>query len=400
MASVIVVDNDLIGSIKEYSSVIDNINNSNEFSSSLNLPQSDSELNKQELFEKINNESNDEKFKKLTDKEFEPTFYLLIHILSELSTRDQVLNDFNSTIYKKLIKVTPSQPQSLKDRKSIKSTTILSIYSTIFNLLPTDSNTRIYILKEILKVIKASKIEFNLIEKNIGNNLIPWLKEANCNEEEIKELFWNFVQLDSNYSKKSLNLIKNFTHLYKITSDLELNNLITFALNSKTVDVSFLINNNVAECLKSNSSNDLAKIFNKYIHGEVISESDFKESINLPKQFIIKKSKILALAKDFSNESNERLSFDYKEIPNVESSFELEELLVDAIKSGVIEGKLNQVDEKFYLTRVNRFIVAGEDNEKNWNDIKSTLQQWKESLNNINEVVKAARENIVNNSSA
>ncbi|KAI5951839.1 hypothetical protein KGF54_004914 [Candida jiufengensis] len=405
MASVIVVDNDLKDSIKEYTQIIDGVNGNAEFTQQIEslLPkQEDQEItNKSELYNKINENSTVDTLKKLTDREFEPTIYLLIHILSQLSSIDQVLNSTSSSIYKLILSINPQQPLSLRDRKSIKSSSILSILSTIFNLIPKSSKTRIFLIQNILNILKTSEINFNSIEDNIALNLVSWLKESGASEEEIKETFWNFILLDSGYTLKSLELIKNFTNNFKL-SEIELFNLIKFALSSKVVDVSFLVNNNVASALK-NSNNELSKIFYRYVKGDIIQANEISES-SLDSNFIHQKSKILNLAKFFAEKSlspeHDDIVFKYNEISNVNAS-ELEELLVESIKAGVVEGKINQIDETFNLSRVNRFIIAGDDeaNEENWELIKNVLQQWSNSISNIDEIVQSTRENLVNNAS-
>ncbi|RLP63119.1 hypothetical protein L150_01831 [Candida albicans Ca529L] len=408
MSSVIVVDSELKDSIQEYSQIIDNIKKSNDFSTSIKslLPEKEGEelTNKSELYKQILNVSTSENLKQLTEKEFEPTFYLLIYILIQLSNQNEVLNNEKSPIFQTLLEINPQQPPSLRDRKSIKSTSILSILSTVFNLLPVSSTIRVFILKQILKVIKTSGIDFNLIQDNIGSNLINWLKESKTNEQEIKTIFWEFIKLDGTFSEKSLKLIKDFTHSNTLSTQ-ELHELIYIALSSKTVDASFLVNTNVAQALSNNNKSDdkLVSVFNKYVHGEIISIEEIPN--DLPAKFIHSKSKILSLAKFFADASTSSSSstnhdgiiFKYNEIPNVKSSLEFEQTLVEAIKVGVIEGKLNQVEETFYLSRVNRFILAGEDNTKNWENVKLVLKQWQNSLNDINNIVKTARENIVNN---
>ena len=133
------------------------------------MPEKGEELtNKSELYKQILNVSTSENLKQLTEKEFEPTFYLLIYILIQLSNQNEVLNNEKSPIFQTLLEINPQQPPSLRDRKSIKSTSILSILSTVFNLLPVSSTTRVFILKQILKVIKTSGIDFNLIQDKIG----------------------------------------------------------------------------------------------------------------------------------------------------------------------------------------------------------------------------------------
>lgn len=409
MASVIVVDTELEDSIREYGQIIDSINKSTDFSTAIKSLLPEASWNQQELSNdiKVNLSkeilkfSTSENLKKLTDKEFEPTFYLLIHILSKLSTQDEILNNVNSPIYTILFETNPQQPPSLRDRRSIKSTSFLSILSTIFNLLPKDSKTRVYVLENVLKVIKTSAIDFSLIQDNIGSNLNNWLKESKSNEDEFKALFWDFVELDGEYSQKSLNYIKSFTQSNTLSKE-ELIKLIKFSLSSKVVDISYLVNNNVAQALSANQSEPLAVVFKKYVHGEIIPVDQVPSELSSQAKSINSKSKILTLAKYFANSTtagsdHDALVFKYNEIPNVESSLEFEEILIEAIKAGVIEGKLNQLEETFYLTRVNRLIIAGEDNIKNWAQVKLALEQWQNSLTNINDIVKAARENIVNN---
>lgn len=407
MASVIVVDNDLKDSIKEYAQVVDGLNGSTELATKANslLPsqQDQAITNKKELYTTLQQASTVETLSKLTDKEFEPTIYLLIHILSELDSIDAVLNNESSPIYNLVLSLNPQQALSLRDRKSIRSTSVLSILSTIFNLIPKTSKTRIYVIKQILKVIKTSEIEFNAIEDNISANLVNWLQESNALEDEIKGIFWDFIALDKSHSLKSLNFIKTFTHDFAV-SESELAKLIKFALVSKVVDVSFLVNNNVASALK-NSNDKLSQLFTNYVKGEILSIEDVSSAdSSLPADFIHQKSRILNLARFFARKSlssdHDDIVFKYSEIENVSSSIELEELLVEAIKAGVLEGKINQIDENFFLTRVNRFILAGEEeaNVENWNLVKNSLQQWLDSITNIDDIVRTTRENLVNSS--
>ena len=407
MASVIVVDNDLKDSIKEYAQVVDGLNDSTELATKVNslLPsqQDQAITNKKELYTTLQQASTVETLSKLTDKEFEPTIYLLIHILSELDSIDAVLNNESSPIYNLVLSLNPQQALSLRDRKSIRSTSVLSILSTIFNLIPKTSKTRIYVIKQILKVIKTSEIEFNAIEDNISANLVNWLQESSALEDEIKGIFWDFIALDKLHTLKSLNFIKTFTHDFSV-SESELAKLIKFALVSKVVDVSFLVNNNVASALK-NSNDKLSQLFTNYVKGEILSIEDVSSAdSSLPADFIHQKSRILNLARFFARKSlssdHDDIVFKYSEIENVSSSIELEELLVEAIKAGVLEGKINQIDETFFLTRVNRFILAGEEeaNVENWNLVKNSLQQWLDSITNIDDIVRTTRENLVNSS--
>ncbi|KAI3403638.2 hypothetical protein KGF56_003565 [Candida oxycetoniae] len=406
-SSIIVVDNGLADSVKEYAQIIDGVRGNDEFSKSVEshlLKRSGDDQveigDKRELYEKIKQASTAEVLGKLTDKEFEPTIYLLIHVLAELTSVEAVLSDESFAIDRLVVSINPTHPLSLRDRKSIKSSSVVSILSTIFNLLPQASKVRGQVLKEILKVLETSGITFSSVQENLGSNIVSWLKSSNASESEIKAAFWDFIALDSLYSLKSLHFIKNFTHSYSLTEN-ELTKMIEFALKSKVVDVSFLVNNNVAKALDSFNDCKLSQLFLAYVKGELIQIENIPS--NLPQEFIHQKSKILSLAKYFADsitlkEDHDGILFTYEEVPNISSELEFQELIVEAITAGIVEGKLNQIDNTFSLSRVNRFVIAGDNSAiaQSWEIVKAVLQQWSQSISNIDEIVRQTRENIVN----
>lgn len=400
MASVIVVENDLKDSVREYCLIIDAVRQNTEFSASLKDVVSDEAFDKKEAAARILSASTKETLISLNNKDFEPAFYLLAHLIKELEglTIEQVFQK-DSKIIALLKECAPSQQPSVRDRKTIKPTTILSAFNTIFNLLPATSVSRIDIIQNILVVVSQAQVSYELVQSSIGDNLIYWLKTANASDAQIREIFWSFVGLDSKHSQKSLELIKAFACQYELSLN-ELHDLIKFALSSPVVDVSFLVNNNVASALKQNSADELVKVFIDYTQGRSITSVPS----SLPEK-VVYKSKILALARFFiENENKSQNAFKYNDIPSelVSSPAEFEKLLIDSIKAGVIEGKLNQVEETFSLIRVNRLILAGDDQKlaQDWEAVKSTLLNWRNSLDNINDIVASAKENIVNNNNA
>lgn len=403
MASVIVVENDLKDSVKEYGQVIDGVHQNTEFSASLApfVPEGPEAISKgSELAALLLSASTKETLGSLSDKEFEPAFNLLVYLLTKLENQTiEQLTAQDSKIISLLRSCTPIEQPSLRDRRSLKPTTILSIFNTLFNLLPPSSPNRILLINNILSVVAETNTSFTLIQTAIGNNLVSWLKDAGASEAEIKKTFWFFITLDTSYSFETLQLIKTFTAQFQLSLE-ELCTLITFALSSSVVDVSFLVNNNVALAMNQHASDELVQTFIQYTHSNLISSVPG----SLP-EGIKHKSKILCLAKYFvENGSNNNNTFKYSDISKdlAATPAEFEKLLVDSIKAGVIEGKLNQVDETFYSIRTNRFILAGDDEKlaQDWNTVKAALMQWKHSLENINEVVLNAKENIVNNSNA
>lgn len=399
MASVVVVENEIKNSVIEYGQIIDSVYQNTQFSDALKqyFDIRGAITNKAEVAAKIVEASSASTLTKLSDKEFEPAFYLLAYLLSELEGASfETLLQKDSAVLKLLVECTPAQHPSLRDRRSLKPTTIMSIVSTFFNFVPATSAARIHLLQLILSVVKDTQIDYTLIQSSIGDNLVALLREARASDDQIAAIFWDFVKLDTAYSEKSLQLIKAFTSDFAVSGP-QLDDLIVFALNSSVVDVSFLVNNNVAAALQASSS-VLAQTFVHYTQGELISVVPEP----LP-AFVAQKSKTLALAKFFGSHADKH-TFSYSDIPSVlvSSPAEFEKLLIDSIKAGVIEGKLNQVDESFFLVRVNRFVLAGDNQQlaQDWATVRGALEEWKQSLANINEIVNNAKENIVNNNSS
>lgn len=141
----------------------------------------------------------------------------------------------------------------------------------------------------------------------------------------------------------------------------------------------------------------MVQIFVDYTSGKLLTTVPS----GLPLEPIVQKSKILVLAK-FLIDNDDKLVFNYSDFPSTlsESPEQFEMLVVNSLKAGVVDGRLSQSDQKFYLTRVNRLILAGHDNSKNWDAVRRILNEWKNALENIDEIVNASRESIVNNNNA
>lgn len=393
MASVFVVDAELKDSVLEFGAIVDGVSENSNFSQSLaaHFASEGTEISdKAGLVKSLYSGASNEGLSKLSDKEYESAFNLVLYLLLQLDASNAVSN---GVLIQRLVDTNPVKQASLRDRRSIKSTTILSCFNTIFNVLPATSATRITILEKILHIATVSQgsVPFKLLSEGLGNNLIPWLTVAGASEEQIRALFYQFVSLDEQYSTETLDLIKKFTQVYTVT-EKEAEQIALLALKSDIMDVSSLFNNNLAAALKGSSS-ELCQLFLNYAKGQVINQ--VPSQLDAYAELIKSKSRVLSLAKYFADNEASKSKFTYSEIPDVADAIDFEILLINAIKAGVIEGKLNQVDQTFYLTKVSRFIIAKEDNTQDWEAVKKTLYNWKNALININEVVNEARENIV-----
>lgn len=382
--SVFIVDNELTSSIKELGEIFDQVQETEQFTTTLSkyIDETNEITQKDALIKEIYNISKTENLIKLNDKDFESTFNLIIYILVELQGDIEKLFQ-NDELLNNLIQSNPKETISLRDKKSIKSTSILSELTLIFNLLDESSETRIKIIKAILNFFKSNNLEFKIIEKSFTLNLNNWLSKINnIKQEDIKSIFWEFILLDNNHSLNSLKLIKEFTKDYEVTKD-ELLTLIKFSLNSKTIDLSFMINTNISQSLAANKSDSLVELFIKYLNGELIQSSEFP--------LIESKSKILSLCKFFDNSG--KFVFKFDEIPAAKN--ELEILIINSIKNNLIEGKLDQLNETFKLIRVNKSVLPYDNSsiENNLLNVKKNLTIWRDSLINVDKVVQNFREN-------
>lgn len=390
MASVIVVDTELRDSVKEYAGIIDAVNQQTSFTEAVAafFPTKGSNQisNPQGLVDALYKELTAEVFSKFQDKEYESSANLLVYLLIGISKDfKQVVGSPDAPIYKLLKQTVPTKQPSLRDRKALKPTTVISVLNTIFNLLPELSPTRLTVLEHIFDIIQLLNLDISLFEDNIGANLVQWLVNAQVPELDIIRVFWQFINLDIKYSLKLLRLVSEFSKKFTVGLP-ELHQIIKFAFASEVVDVLFLVTNNVSKAIAANKSDSLVALFDNYVNGKPVSGDVAPE--------VVAKSQIMQVAKFFLSNLG-KVKYAYADIP-VAKGDALEALLVQAIKAGVVEGKLDQVQQLFFLTRVNKFILAGNNHTQDWNEVKIALQQWKLALTQVNDVVKTTRENIVN----
>lgn len=394
MASVLVIDNGLKESVKEYGQIVDSVHQNGDFSAALEPFLGETGVTqKPELAAVIAQATSAATLAKLSDREFEPAYYLYVYLTSKLQgvTVEELVQD--GAVLELLLELNPQQQPAVRDRRLLRLTTILSALNTLFNFLPAALSARVRLLGLILDVVEKLDLNFGLVQLALGNHLAAWAREAGALDAATRELFWRFVHLDKKRSLATLQLAKAFTAEYLV--DLaELRGLVLFAFALPVVDVSFLVNNNVAAAMAQHELDELVAAFVKYTRGELLAA----EPSGLTG--VVAKSRIMAFARFLVDQQHPLISYASVPAALYTSTADLERLIVDAIKAGVVEGKMNQVQQTFYVVRVNRFVVAGNNAQlaKDWEAVRLTLLQWRAALENINEVVLDAKEKIVNSS--
>lgn len=114
----------------------------------------------------------------------------------------------------------------------------------------------------------------------------------------------------------------------------------------------------------------------------------FIEEEGLDNSKIHRKMRLLTLASLAASTSSREL--EYKRIAKALQvpSEDVEMWVIDVIRAGLVEGKLSQQKQMFLVHRTT-YRVFG---EKQWREVATRLDSWKESLRGVLEVVRRERQ--------
>jgi translation initiation factor 3 subunit M len=114
----------------------------------------------------------------------------------------------------------------------------------------------------------------------------------------------------------------------------------------------------------------------------------FLEEADLDNSKIHRKMRLLTLASLAASTSSREL--EYKRISKALQvpAEDVEMWVIDVIRAGLVEGKLSQQKQMFLVHRTT-YRVFG---EKQWREVATRLDTWKESLRGVLEVVRRERQ--------
>ena len=114
----------------------------------------------------------------------------------------------------------------------------------------------------------------------------------------------------------------------------------------------------------------------------------FIENEGLDNSKLHRKMRLLTLASVAA--SNNTREIEYKQIAKALQipSEDVEMWVIDVIRAGLVEGKLSQQKQVFLVHRTT-YRVFG---EKQWREVATRLDQWKESLRGIKEIISRERQ--------
>jgi len=278
--------------------------------------------------------------------------------------------------------------------------------TTIFNILPLASESRYHVFLAILKVIKStfSSHAFEALIPQLEVNVPNWLSAWQLDDEDARNLHVAIADVASatahndlayKYLLNALETISSASASEAESQALAKRTLIAALTNPSVIDFTALAASEAIQGLRRSESNlfDLLEIFSS---DDYSSYTDFLETnslsaLSIPEsaaEVLSTKIRLLTLATIAA--SSPTRSVPYSAIASALQvpSEDVEMWVIDAIRAGLIEGKLSQLKQEFLVQRAT-YRVFG---EKQWAEIQGRLMVWRRSLESVLTVVRNERE--------
>ena len=327
------------------------------------------------------------------EKELEPIFNLIMHVVMNYSSAPTSADERLKTLVSMLLQFI----QSSSSTSIALPLIILSIMTNLFNILPTSSPIRFLLFMSLLTIAKSTK-NIHLLAKEF-NNLPAWLEQWKVSDEDKSKIYSDISEIFLSPSLDDYE--KSYKYLYDAVSCMPVANDLTVKLvksafvSDYVYDFEDILSLPAVTGLKTD-----AKWSSLYTLLQLVSSGNFQEykkfssstvaSLELDASAVERKVKVIALTGVVSSRLSER-SIKYSEISDTMEVpiDEVESWVIDAIRAGLIEGRLNQMEQQFDIHRASPVGTFG---VEQWQQLGQTLTKWRSTLRDVLEVVKNARE--------
>jgi translation initiation factor 3 subunit M len=364
---------DYVEEISEYIDKLDGDENQTFAQQSIQKMESEDEAALAELFTSLAQKS--AVLSKAPETEFEPAWNLLLHIL----TFAPHLTELLPTVTKNLVDNVPDV--------SSGAHLVLSVLANLFNILPATSPLRYDVFETIVE-FAAKTGNVHLLSTQF-KNLPQWLKEWGVGPNQQSEIYGKIGDILSSSSNDD----KAYTYLFEASKHVNAteiaSRLVSIALASEDVyDFDDLLALESVQALRSSNS-ALFDVLDK------VSVGDFKgyESLSVPPgvdaEAVNRKVKVLALSQACYKSGERNISYAdiAKGIDVPETEVEL--WVIDAVRAGLVEGRLSQMDR---MLDVHRATPIGSFGMEEWKQVEKRLEDWKTSLKDVLDVLNSARD--------
>lgn len=302
--------------------------------------------------------------------DLEASYNLLLFVLSQAP-------DFGTLMPVILANLASDIPES-----SAQQLVILAILGNLFNIMPRNSRFRFDVFNKI--------VDFSIAAGTLGQ-LVPqlsqlpeWLAEWNATEDNKTDIYNKLVNSLNTLSPKATYQLLLAASKANAAGDIT-EQLVTDVLaNTHIYDFDEVLAVPAVQQLPKTNSDLYATL-------KAVSIGDYDAFKSLPAASnpqIQSKARVVALAKI----AGTKRAVSYAQISaatGVEAS-RVEILVIDAIKAGLIKGRMDQFKQELLVEQVT---PVGEFTNAHWEEIEKRLGAWKESLSNVLAISKSARDN-------
>ncbi|MCJ1339976.1 hypothetical protein MMC09_005269 [Bachmanniomyces sp. S44760] len=327
------------------------------------------------------------------EKEFIAAYNLLVHLVRQSPNLDRFLP-----------KICQNLSQPITSSPANGPGLALSVLTTIFNILPSDNDTRYHVFLAILRVVRSSSTFENL--KSQLQNLDSWIAQWETDEEDQRKLYLGIADVAEESGEVEQAYLYLLRALRTLTLDEasseEARSLASRALKSALshpthYDFQDLIALDPIQALRKSdaTSFELLEIFSSELLDDY---TDFKdehdgwiEEQGLDDAILYRKMRLLTLASLAASTSTRSLPYQHIAKALQIPSEDVEMWVIDVIRAGLVEGKLSQLNSTFLIHR-STYRVFG---EKQWTEVQGRLDTWRSSLEGILSVVRLEREKVI-----
>ncbi|KIV77532.1 hypothetical protein PV11_09322 [Exophiala sideris] len=330
------------------------------------------------------------------EREFTAAYNLLISLSLNSPIQEQIFSRICQYLSEHPISSSPAHGPSLA----------LQTLTTVFNVLPPASEGRYHVFLAILKVIKSatSSVAFEALIPQLEINIPTWLSAWQLDEDDARNLYISVADvakaisnddLEYKYLLNALETVAADSASEPEAQDLANRTLRAALINPNVTDFTPLTASDAIQALRRSDSNlfDLLEIFSSddYSSYKDFLETNSLSSLGLPEEsaeVLSNKIRLLTLATIAASSQTRSISYSTIASALQIPSSDVEMWVIDAIRDGLVEGKLSQMKQEFLVQRAT-YRVFG---EKQWAEIQGRLMVWRRSLESVLSAVKAERE--------
>ncbi|KAG9292687.1 hypothetical protein G9A89_008274 [Geosiphon pyriformis] len=318
------------------------------------------------------------------EKDFEPLFNLLIAILKSASP------ETHDTLIKSSI-------QALVNDKNEKAIQKLKVLQNLYNTLEYTSTLRYYVFLAILDIAtQYDEIETLLPQLS---RLDIWVREWAISKEQTRELYLRVSEKleEAGEVLRAYDFLLKYLATYTSSNDLNVAKeaarraIVQSIKFRETFRFEDLLELEAVEALKEEKIFELLQVFLggnlKEYKAFIEKNLGFVEKLGLSNDDNIRKIRLLTLASLASEHVSREISYNTIAKALEIDEEEVEMWTIDVIRANLMEAKINQVQKTIFVNRTTyrTFTMA------QWQQLSSKFEGWRESLDDILQVIANAK---------